>query len=52
MKEGETYTIVNTQGYQDKLETHPSIVENPDSYEIVDEEIPTIQYLNYSPFNK
>jgi hypothetical protein len=34
------YTIVDTTGWTFPLEQHPSIVENPDLFEIVDSEIP------------
>ena len=34
------YTIVDTTGWNLPLEQHPSIVENPDVFEIVDAEIP------------
>lgn len=35
------YTVVDTSNWTAPLEEHPSIVENPDLFEIVDEEIPT-----------
>lgn len=42
------YTIVNTNGWNQPLEEHPSIVEHPELFEIVDAEIPEIvQYLIY-----
>ena len=42
------YTIVNTDGWDKPLEQHPSIVEHPESFEIVDCDIPVyVQYLNY-----
>jgi hypothetical protein len=34
------YTYVDTTGWQLPLSEHPSIVENPDVFEIVDEDIP------------
>lgn len=34
------YTVVDTTGWSAPLDEHPSIVENPDVFEIVDEEIP------------
>jgi hypothetical protein len=34
------YTVVDTTDWSLALEEHPSIVENPDFFEIVDEEIP------------
>jgi hypothetical protein len=41
------YTIVITDGYTD-LTTHPSIVEHPDLFEIVNIDIPEdCQFLNY-----
>ena len=41
------YTVVITDGYTD-LTTHPSIVEHPDLFEIVDVDLPTeYQFLNY-----
>jgi hypothetical protein len=47
------YTIVNTSDYVGELSQHPILLEHPDSYELVNEEIPTdeilwsIEYLNY-----
>jgi hypothetical protein len=42
------YTVVITDGYTD-LTTHPSIIEHPDLFEIVDVELPTeYQFLNYN----
>jgi len=35
------YSVVNTTNWDRPLEEHPSIVENPDIFEIVDEEIPS-----------
>jgi hypothetical protein len=35
------YSVVNTKNWDRPLEEHPSIVENPDIFEIVDEEIPS-----------
>jgi hypothetical protein len=35
------YSVVNTRDWNQPLEEHPSIVENPDLFEIVDEEIPS-----------
>lgn len=44
---GGVYTVVITDGYND-LTTHPSIVEHPDLFDIVDAELPTeYQYINY-----
>jgi len=34
------YTIVDTTGWTLPLEQHPSIVEHPENFEIVDEDIP------------
>ena len=42
------YTLVVTTGYTD-LTTHPSIVEHPDLFEIVDVDLPDFyQFLNYN----
>jgi len=42
------YTIVVTDGWDNALEEHPSIVEHPEIFEIADCEIPEQhQYLNY-----
>jgi hypothetical protein len=42
------YTVVITTDWDKPLQEHPSIVEHPEFFEIVDEEIPSvIQYLNY-----
>lgn len=46
------YTVVITTGYggvnEPPLEQHPSIVENPTLFVIVDQDIPSdAQYLNY-----
>jgi len=44
----ETYTVVNTDNWDSSLGSHPSIVEHPESFEIVDCEIPEhAQYLIY-----
>ena len=44
----DSYAIVITEGYEDNLENHPSILQHPEWFEIVDCEIPNnIQYLNY-----
>ena len=41
------YTVVITDGYTD-LTTHPSIVEHPEIFEIVDVDLPEFyQFLNY-----
>jgi hypothetical protein len=43
-----TYTVVNTTGWVLTLEQHPSIVEHPDLFEIVDVDIPVdAQILDY-----
>jgi hypothetical protein len=43
------YTVVYTTGWTLPLNEHPSIVNNPDLFEIVDEEIPAhAQTLIYS----
>lgn len=34
------YTVVDTTGWTLPLEQHPSIVEHPELFEIVDEDIP------------
>lgn len=48
--EGHTYTVVNTDTWDGELETHPSIVDHPDWFEIVDCDIPNnAQYLIYQP---
>jgi hypothetical protein len=35
------YSVVYTSNWDRPLEEHPSIVENPDVFEIVDEEVPS-----------
>jgi hypothetical protein len=48
-KQQTAYTIVITDGWNQPLEEHPSIVEHPEIFEIVDTEIPeTAQYLKYT----
>ena len=43
-----TYTIVVTDNWNDTLENHPSIVEHPEWFEIVDTPIPEQhQFLIY-----
>jgi hypothetical protein len=43
-----TYTVVVTTGWTLPLTEHPSVVEHPEIFEIVNEEIPDhAQYLNY-----
>lgn len=47
-KQEVAYTIVITDGWTEPLEQHPSILEHPEIFEIVDAEIPeNPQYLNY-----
>lgn len=47
-KQEVAYTIVITDGWTEPLEQHPSIVEHPEIFEIVDAEIPeNAQFLNY-----
>jgi hypothetical protein len=42
------YTIVNTSDWNQPLEEHPSVVEHPELFEVVDADIPeTHQFLNY-----
>jgi len=49
------YTIVNTSDFVGYLSEHPILLDHPDSYELVDEDIPTdlnlwsIEYQNYQP---
>ena len=44
---GGVYTVVITDGYTD-LTTHPSIVEHPDLFELINIDLPTeYQLLNY-----
>ncbi len=49
------YTIVNTSDFVGDLSEHPILLDHPDSYELVDEDIPTdlnlwsIEYQNYQP---
>jgi hypothetical protein len=46
-KSQSVYTVVITDGYTD-LNTHPSIVEHPDFFEIVTTDLPEeYQLLNY-----
>lgn len=43
-----TYTVVVTTNWTLPLTEHPSIVEHPEIFEIVNEDIPDYaQYLNY-----
>jgi hypothetical protein len=43
----DVYTVVITDGYND-LNTHPSIVEHPDFFEIITTDLPQeYQLLNY-----
>ena len=44
-KELSIYTVVKTEDWTDLLEKHPSIVEHPEEFEIVDCEIP--EHHNY-----
>ena len=49
-KDLSVYTVVLTETWIGELEQHPSILERPETFEIVDEVIPTnAQYLNYVP---
>jgi hypothetical protein len=49
------YTIVNTSDFVGDLSEHPILLDHADSYELVDEDIPTdlnlwsIEYQNYQP---
>jgi len=49
-KDTETYTVVLTEGWDKPLEEHPSIIEHPEVFEIVDCELPTehLQFLIYN----
>jgi len=43
------YTIVITEEWDKPLEEHPCIIQHPETFEIVDCEIPDIiQFLNYN----
>lgn len=43
------YTIVITEGWDKPLEEHPCVIEHPETFEIVDCDIPDIvQFLNYN----
>jgi hypothetical protein len=45
----QAYTVVITKGWTLPLIEHPSIVENPDVFELVDDVIPEdAQYLDYT----
>jgi hypothetical protein len=44
-KELSFYTVVKTEDWTEPLEQHPSILEHPELFEIVDSEIP--QQHNY-----
>jgi hypothetical protein len=45
---GEVYAVVITTDWNKPLEEHPSVIEKPDFFEVVDCEIPEfIQYVNY-----
>ena len=44
------YTVVVTEGFEEDLSLHPSVIDRPDLFEIVEGEIPTdriVQYLKY-----
>lgn len=48
-KQETAYTIVITDNWTLPLEQHPSIVEHPEIFEIVDTDVPeNAQYLNYA----
>jgi hypothetical protein len=48
-KQQVAYTIVITDDWTQPLEEHPSIVEHPEIFEIVDTDIPeNVQYLKYT----
>jgi hypothetical protein len=45
----EYYGLVITNGWENNLENHPSIKENPELFEISEDEIPEkVQYLEYN----
>jgi hypothetical protein len=47
-KQEVVYTVVITDGWTRPLEEHPSIVEHPEFFEIVDSDIPSnVEYLTY-----
>jgi hypothetical protein len=47
-RESQAYTVVITTDWTQPLSEHPSIVENPDIFEISNEPIPdNAQFLNY-----
>jgi hypothetical protein len=46
--ENQAYTVVNTEGWTLPLQDHPSVVEHPEIFEVVDTDIPEwYQLLNY-----
>ena len=46
----ESYIVVDTTNYAGDLEDHPSIIDHPNLFEIVDCDIPNnFQYLIYQP---
>lgn len=46
----ESYIVVETTNYPGDLEDHPSIIDHPNLFEVVDCEIPdNFQYLIYQP---
>jgi hypothetical protein len=48
-KQQVAYTIVITDDWTQPLEEHPSIVEHPEIFEIVDTDIPeNVQFLKYT----
>ena len=47
-KEKTSYTVVDTNNWEGKLSDHPSVIEHPELFEVVDELIPKdAQYLTY-----
>ena len=45
----DSYTIVVTDDWNGNIEDHPSIVEHPELFQIVDSELPeNYQLLNYN----
>jgi hypothetical protein len=48
-KNTESYTIVVLDDWNGNIEDHPSIIEHPELFEIVDSELPEkYQLLNYN----
>ena len=45
----DSYTIVDTSEWQGEVQDHPSVIDHPELFEVIDSELPeNYQLLNYN----